>query len=149
MQWSTMAATAVGTVLGVASTLIADHIRWRRDTSERDREALRTAFTGYLTALAQVRGAFSRTEPSAERVGKGHITLGAHGVYEAQQQLELMAQTPVVDMAGRATLSMLDFHDVVVTGHGSDSVEYLHAWRAAREARQALIDEMKMALQRT
>ncbi|MYW42459.1 hypothetical protein [Streptomyces sp. SID161] len=149
MQWSTMVATAVGTVLGVVSTLVADHIRWNRDTSERDREALRTAFTGYLAALAQARDAFSRTEPSPERVGKGHVAIGEHGVYGAQQQLELMAQRPVADMAGRATLSVLDFHDVVLAGHDSDSAEYVHAWRAARENRQALIEEMKKALRRS
>ncbi|WP_237538329.1 hypothetical protein [Streptomyces sp. SID486] len=60
-----------------------------------------------------------------------------------------MAQRPVADMAGRATLSVLDFHDVVLAGHDSDSAEYLHAWRAARENRQALIEEMKKALRRS
>lgn len=45
MQWSTLVATAVGTVLGVLATLVADHVRWRRDRSERDRDTLRTAFT--------------------------------------------------------------------------------------------------------
>ena len=148
MQWSAIVATAVGTVLGVASTLAADHIRWRRDRSERDRDALRTAFMEYLVALTQARDAFSRAEPCPERVGKGHIAIGEHGVYAAQQQLELVAERPVVDMVGQVTLSVLDFHDVVVAGHDSNSVEYVHVWRAARESRQALIDEMRNALRR-
>lgn len=147
MQWSAIVATAVGTVLGVVSTLVADRIRWRRDTSERDRDAL-SAFTEYLSALAQARDAFSRAEPSPERIGKGHVAIGEHGVYAAQQQLELVAQRPVVELAGRATMSVLDFHDAVVAGHESDSVEYLHAWRLAREARMTLIEGMKTALRR-
>ncbi|MFI6089173.1 hypothetical protein [Streptomyces sp. NPDC051218] len=146
MQWSTIAATAVGTVLGVVSTLVADHSRWRRDRAERDRDALRTAFTEYLTALAQARDAFSRAEPSPGRVGKAHLAIGEHGVYAAQQRLELVAEQPIVDRAGQATLSMLDFHGVVVAGHASDSGEYAHAWRAARQTRSVLIEEMRAAL---
>lgn len=35
MQWSTLLATAVGTVLGVVATLVADQARWRaKDRSE-------------------------------------------------------------------------------------------------------------------
>ncbi|MFJ3040057.1 hypothetical protein [Streptomyces tendae] len=133
----------------MVSTLVADRIRWRRDTAERDRDALRTVFMEYLTALTQARDAFSRAEPRPERVGKGHVVLGEHGVYAAQQQMELVAQRPVVERAGRATLSVLDFHDVVVAGHEPDSVEYVRSWRAAREARSVLIEEMKAALRRT
>jgi hypothetical protein len=149
MQWSTLVATAVGTVLGVIATLVADHVRWRRDRTERDRDALRTAFTEYLAALSTARDAFARTEPSPDRVGKGHVAIGEHGVYAAQQQLELVAQRTLVDKAGRATLSVLDFHDAVVAGHAPDSSEYVHAWRAVRQARTALIEEMRIALQRT
>ncbi|MFI8793632.1 hypothetical protein [Streptomyces sp. NPDC055105] len=148
MQWSTLVATAVGTVLGVLATLVADHVRWRRDRSERNRDTLRTAFTEYLTTLSTAKDAFSRAEPSPERVGKGHVAIGEHGVYAAQQQLELVAQRTLVDKAGRATLSVLDFHDAVVAGHTTNSQEYVNAWRAARHTRAALIEEMRKALQR-
>ncbi|OKH99824.1 hypothetical protein A6A06_22420 [Streptomyces sp. CB02923] len=149
MQWSTLVATAVGTVLGALATLAADHIRWRRDRSERDHDTLRTAFTEYLTTLSAARDAFSRTEPDPERVGQGHVAIGEHGVYAAQQQLELVAQRTLVDKAGRTTLSVLDFHDAVVAGHGMNSQEYNNAWRAARQSRSALIEEMRNVLQRT
>jgi hypothetical protein len=149
MQWSTLVATAVGTVLGVLATLVADHVRWRRDRSERDRDTLRTAFTEYLTTLSAAKDAFSRAEASPERVGKGHVAIGEHGVYAAQQQLELVAQRTLVDKAGRATLSVLDFHDAVVAGHATNSREYVNAWRVARQTRTALIEEMRKALQRT
>lgn len=148
MQWSTLAATAVGTVLGVFATLVADHVRWRRDRSERDRETVRAAFTEYLTALSTARDAFSRAEPAPERVGKGHVEIGEHGVYAAQHRLELVAQPAVVDKAGRATLSVLDLHDAVVAGYTSNSPEYVSAWRSARQTRAALIEEMRRVLRR-
>ncbi|MGW4303103.1 hypothetical protein ACWEHT_25515 [Streptomyces sp. NPDC004646] len=146
MPWSTLVATAVGTVLGVLATLMADHVRWRRDRSERERDTLRAAFTEYLTALSAARDAFSRTEPSPEAVGKGHVALGEHGVYAAQHQLELVARRILVDKAGRATLAVLDFHDAVVAGHASGSPEYVSAWRTARRTRAALITEMRKVL---
>lgn len=148
MQWSTLLATAVGTVLGVVATLAADHARWRRERSERDRDVLRTAFTEYLAALSAARDAFSRAAPSPGHVGKGHVAMGEHGVYTAQQQLELAAERTLVDKARRATLALLDFYDVVVAGHDSDSREYVRAWRSAGHSRTALIDEMRKALQR-
>ncbi|MFB7779994.1 hypothetical protein [Streptomyces bauhiniae] len=110
---------------------------------------LRTAFTTYLTTLSAARDAFSRAEPSLERVGKGHVAIGEHGVYGAQQQLELVAPPALMDTAGRATLAVLDFHDAVVAGHTSDSHEYVDAWRVARRTRAALIQEMRKALRRT
>ena len=149
MQWSTIVATVVGTVLGVISTLAADHTRWRRDISERDRDALRTTFTEYLTTLIQARDAFSRAVPSQDHVGEAHVALMEHGVYSAQQHLALVAERLVVEKASQATNSVLDFHDVVVAGHGMHSEEYVQAWRAVRETRNAMIEEMRRALRRT
>ena len=149
MPWSTLVATAAGTVLGVLATLAADHVRRRRDRAERDRDTLRTAFAEYLTTLSTAKDAFSRAEPAPERVGKGHVAIGEHGVYAAQHQLELLARRTLVDKAGRATLSVLDFHDAVLAGHATDSREYVDAWRAARQTRAALIEEMRKALRRT
>jgi hypothetical protein len=148
MQWTAIVATVVGAVLGVGSTLIADRLRWRRELAERDRDALRASFMEYLAALAQARDAFSRAEPVQEHVGKGHIAIGEHGVYAVQQQLELIARQPVTDLAGRATLAILDFYDAVVAGHDVDSAEYVHAWQAVRETRRALVEAMQTALQR-
>ncbi|MFD8676879.1 hypothetical protein ACFV1A_27845 [Streptomyces seoulensis] len=148
MQWSTLGATAVGTALGVLATLLTDQTRWRRDRSDRERDVLRTAFAGYLAALSAARDAFSQAEPSPERVGKGHVAIGEHGVYAAQQQLELVAHQALTDAAARATLAVLDFHDAVVAGHTPNSREYVDAWRAARRTRMAVIAEMRTALRR-
>ncbi|MFI2236898.1 hypothetical protein [Streptomyces chrestomyceticus] len=148
MQWTTLTATAAGTVLGVMATLAADHVRRRYDRSERDRDTLRTALLEYLTALSRAKDAFSRSEPAPERVGKGHIAISEHGVYAAQHQLELVAPPSLLDKARRATLSVLDFHDVVASDRTPDSGEYVHAWRVAGQARAALIEEMRVTLRR-
>ncbi|MGW4459896.1 hypothetical protein ACWEJQ_27500 [Streptomyces albidoflavus] len=148
MTWSTLAATAVGTVLGVLATLFAEHVRRRGDRTDHDRETLRTAFSAYLTALSTARDAFIRAEPAPERVGKGHIAISEHGVYAERLQLDLVAPRTLTAKTGPAVDSVLDLHDAVVAGHAPDSPEYLRAWRAARRTRAALIEEMRKSLQR-
>ncbi|RKN51953.1 hypothetical protein D7231_35520 [Streptomyces klenkii] len=76
------------------------------------------------------------------------MAIGEHGVYAAQQQLELVANQRVVEAAGRATLAVLDLHDITATGHDVHSVEYIHVWQAIRTTRQVLIQEMRSALGR-
>ncbi|WP_234326876.1 hypothetical protein [Streptomyces sp. NRRL S-337] len=132
----------------MVSTLVADRVRWRRERSERDRDALRTSFMEYLGALAQARDAFTRAEPSQVRIGRGHIAVSEYGVYTAQHQLELVAPQLVLDRARQATLAVLDFHDAVVAGHDAGSDEYLIAWRAVGEARSRLVEAMQTALRR-
>ncbi|MGN9760774.1 hypothetical protein [Streptomyces sp. SD31] len=38
MDWTPLAGTALGTLVGVGSTLLADRARWRRDLSDRTRQ---------------------------------------------------------------------------------------------------------------
>ncbi|MFD3870365.1 hypothetical protein [Streptomyces sp. NPDC058623] len=149
MQWTAIVATAIGAIIGVSSTLVAERIRWRRDTAERDRDALRASFMEYLTALAHTRDAFSRAEPSIERIGHGHVAMAEHGLYASQQHLELVATQQLVESANRATLTILEFHDVVAAGHSPNTTEYIQAWRSIRNARQHLIHEMQAALRRS
>lgn len=61
MQWTAIVATAIGAVIGVVSTLTADHVRWRRDLSERDRDAMRTSYAQYVEALTQARDEITQT----------------------------------------------------------------------------------------
>lgn len=37
MDWTTLAGTALGTLVGVGSTLLANRARWRRDLADRNR----------------------------------------------------------------------------------------------------------------
>lgn len=53
MEWTALAATVVGAVIGVGSTLVTDRVSWRRDTRERDRETLRTVGAQFLEALTE------------------------------------------------------------------------------------------------
>jgi hypothetical protein len=49
VEWTTLAATGLGAVVGVGSTLLADRVRWRRETGERDRRERRDLYVSCLT----------------------------------------------------------------------------------------------------
>ncbi|MEU7304543.1 hypothetical protein AB0950_25760 [Streptomyces sp. NPDC007189] len=62
MEWTTLAATGLGAVVGVGSTLLADRVRWRRETGERDRRERRDL---YVTCLTRYRLAYEDMHTAA------------------------------------------------------------------------------------
>ncbi|MER5433187.1 hypothetical protein [Streptomyces sp. NPDC002588] len=55
MEWTTLAATGLGALVGVGSTLLADRVRWRRDLAERTRQERKEI---YVTCLTKYRQAY-------------------------------------------------------------------------------------------
>ncbi|GHE91008.1 hypothetical protein [Streptomyces fumanus] len=153
MQWTAIAATAVGAVIGIASTLTADHLRWRRDLSERDRDAMRSSYAQYVDALTQARDEITQTSrdpglTAEERADNVRTVIGRHGVYAKQHQLELMAPVKVVRLAISAANELAGYRDSVINGFTREDPECVEARRAYREARYRLIDAMRFSLER-
>ncbi|MFE6339002.1 hypothetical protein ACFVOK_38295 [Streptomyces sp. NPDC057798] len=153
MQWTAIVATAIGAVIGVVSTLTADHVRWRRDLSERDRDALRTSYAQYVEALTQARDEITQTSrapglTAEERADSVRTVIGRHGVYARQHQLELTAPVKVVRLAINAANELAGYRDSVINGFMREDPECVEARRAYREARYRLIDAMRFSLER-
>ncbi|MFD5845594.1 hypothetical protein [Streptomyces chartreusis] len=153
MQWTAIVATAIGAVIGVVSTLTADHVRWRRDLSERDRDAMRTSYARYVEALTQARDEITQTsrDPGLtveERAESVRTVIGRHGVYASQHQLELTAPVKVVRLAIKAAHELAGYRDSVINGFMREDPECAKARRAYREARYRLIDAMRVSLER-
>ncbi|PVC86835.1 hypothetical protein [Streptomyces sp. CS131] len=151
MEWTALAATVLGAVIGVGSTLVTDRVSWRRDTRERDRETLRTVAAQFLEALTEARDAISdasRSEhlPVAERAQLARASTSAQGVHAKQYQLELLAAPEVAESARDASYRLLLYRDAVVAGHLRDDSECTQARRAFREARQKLMTDMRSSL---
>jgi hypothetical protein len=62
MDWTTLAATALGAFVGVGSTLLADRVRWRRDQVDRTRQERRQI---YVTVLTKYRLAYEDMREAA------------------------------------------------------------------------------------
>ncbi|MEU6259109.1 hypothetical protein [Streptomyces sp. NPDC047043] len=62
MEWTTLAGTGIGAVIGVGSTLLADRVRWRRDAAERNHRERRDI---YVTCLTRYRQAYEAMHTAA------------------------------------------------------------------------------------
>ncbi|MEU6754920.1 hypothetical protein [Streptomyces sp. NPDC046685] len=153
MQWTAIVATALGAAIGVVSTLAADRARWRRELSERDRDALRTSYAQYVEALTQARDEITQTSrdptlTAEERAENVRTVIGRHGVYARQHQLELTAPVKVVRLAINAANELAAYRDSVINGSTREDPACTEARRAYREARYRLMDAMRSTLER-
>ena len=62
MEWTTLAATGLGALIGVGSNLIPHRARWRRDAAARDHQERRDI---YVTCLTKYRQAYELMHAAA------------------------------------------------------------------------------------
>lgn len=72
MDWSTLASTIVGAIIGIGATTLADRSRWKREQVAGQNQVRRQAYAAYLAALV---GAHEAMRTAA---------LGEHGSAESR-----------------------------------------------------------------
>ncbi|MFJ9816821.1 hypothetical protein ACIRU3_16370 [Streptomyces sp. NPDC101151] len=82
MEWTTLAGTGLGAVVGVGSTLLADRVRRRRETDERARRERRDA---HVTCLTKYRPAYEdmHTAATAHRDGPAQREMAVRDAFRA------------------------------------------------------------------
>ncbi|MFI7681283.1 hypothetical protein ACIBWG_01270 [Streptomyces griseoaurantiacus] len=148
MQWSTLLAVVVGAVVGGLSSAWADHARWRREVTERDRETLRATYVAFLEAAAQTTSAISDTahDPSnslTDRAAAARQAVNRLGLYERSFQVDLTAPQRVGRAAGDVVDAILTLRDVVVRGSTPGSGEYEEAWQSIHRSRNDVREVMR------
>ncbi|MFC8914425.1 hypothetical protein ACFT5C_01525 [Streptomyces sp. NPDC057116] len=150
MEWTALISTALGAVIGVGSTLLADRLRWKRDTGERERETLHATYAQFLEALTLARDLISHAsrDPTAAEENRRSVTTALldHGVHVKQYQLELLAPPQVVAKARDAADKLAAYRDVVAEGGRRDDPACTKARRAFRSSRQELMEAMRAAV---
>lgn len=147
-QWSTLLAVVIGAVIGGLSSAWVDHARWRRDITERDREALRALYVHFLDAAAQTASAISDAahDPSnalGDRAAAARKAVNQLGLYERSFHIELTAPSRVPPLAGDVVISVLSLRDAVVQGATPGTQEYEAAWRSIHASRRAVREAMR------
>ncbi|MBD0741928.1 hypothetical protein [Streptomyces sp. CBMA152] len=91
MEWATVVATAMGALIGMGSTLLAERTRWRRNLGEQERGELRTAYARYLEAATLARDAISLASRSVGLASEERAELARpalQDVYARHYELE-------------------------------------------------------------
>ncbi|WP_055565143.1 hypothetical protein [Streptomyces atriruber] len=133
MEWISPVSTLLGAGIGIGATLLADRIRWRRESGERETATRRQLYAEYTAALSRVRTALHESaqpgggrpvpgsEAHAREVRDGFL---APGAYEIRHQLAIIAPPDVVEAARCAFIALRTTRDRVIEGVTADSEAY-------------------------
>jgi len=145
MEWTTLAATFLGAVIAMGSTVLVELRKDRRETLGEWRRGKRELYSTYLATPAQVRSelqliALDRTLPASERVVVARQTFARS--YELRYQLEIFAPHTVVEPAVAYFRSVRDLRDATGAGmeDGDDECDrlFLHVMGTLAEVRTAM-----------
>ncbi|MFF2436667.1 hypothetical protein ACFVU4_21230 [Streptomyces sp. NPDC058107] len=126
MDWIPLLSTAVGAVIGVASTLIADWMRVNRSQKDGYQTLKRQLYGDYLAALSQTRhslrtAAQSSSEPVEVRARMALDAFKDAKAYEARYQVALVASDRVTEASTSAFNALRNLRDLVESGGGTHS----------------------------
>ncbi|MFF4258431.1 hypothetical protein ACFY1L_45310 [Streptomyces sp. NPDC001663] len=107
MDWGTLAGTALGAILGVSTTLLAERSRWQREHSARERAVKQQLYAEYLGALSLTTHRLRDLKRSSdltreERVGQAGEILGSTNAYHLRYQMLIIAPEHLGDLANQA-----------------------------------------------
>lgn len=144
MDWSTLAATSLGALIGVGSSIVTDRSRHRRQAADRDRETLKTMYAHCLVTFRQAHEAMrivatshgqSEGEQLSTKILEAYRSAGAD---EAREAIMLVAPEVVLAAVDSAYRNLRLIRETLAAGHGLESAQY-------NEARQLHGDATRFA----
>ncbi|MFJ5309267.1 hypothetical protein [Streptomyces sp. NPDC088350] len=116
MDWGTLAGTALGAVLGVGTTLVAERARWRREHTARERAVKQQLYAEYLGALSLTTHQLRDLKRDAglsreERIRRAGEVLGSTAAYNLRYQMLIIAPEPLGTTADQAFRCVRDLRD--------------------------------------
>ncbi|MGW1806670.1 hypothetical protein [Streptomyces sp. NPDC002078] len=154
MEWTALAGTGLGAVVGVGSTLLADRVRWRRETGERDRRERRELYVACLTkyrlayeAMHTAAGAH-RDGPADRRETAVREAFRASGCDEVRENLLICAPKEMTAVVEDVYASLRKLLEVFAAGDPAldtpefqeHRLEHAQAVWAARAALRAALE---------
>ncbi|WP_405797186.1 hypothetical protein [Streptomyces sp. NBC_01506] len=150
MDWVAPVSTALGAVIGVGSTLLADRLSWRRDRAGQSLDARRQLYGDYTAALSRMRTALNECAqtniPARERPQRVRELFLAPGAYEIRHQLAIVAPQDVVEAARTAFVVLRDTRDLFLRSPEIDSDGYTELENRFDTALAELRDVMRRDL---
>lgn len=111
-----MAGTALGAILGVGTTLIAERSRWQRESTAREQAVKQQLYAEYIGALSLTTHRLRDLKRSIgltreERIEQAGEFLGSANAYHLRYQMLLIAPARLGDAANQASACVRDLRD--------------------------------------
>lgn len=151
MNWGSTISTAMGAVIGVAATLLADRAHWKRDATDRAQTDLKALYISLLTAMSHARSeiwtASTAPQPAdSELIKAARDALKDHDVFSKLNEMLLCAPPGIADLAFEAGRRLIDYRDAVVNAEGGDGQAAETARAVYLAARRDLLEAMRRTL---
>jgi hypothetical protein len=147
VDWGTLIGTALGAVVGVGSTVLAERSRWKREFATRERSERRQLYGDYLAALSRTRNELRRLSrspsvPAEERARLAGESFRSGGAYELRYQMAITAPEPVAEPSERALRALRDLHDRLEYG----GIHTDESWIGCHYAFITALEELRAAM---
>ncbi|MGW2519950.1 hypothetical protein ACWC09_23615 [Streptomyces sp. NPDC001617] len=129
VEWTTLAGTGLGALIGVGSTLVADRVRWRRESAVRGHQERKDI---YVTCLTKYRQAYESMHADAV-AHRGQDGLEAavreafrgSGCDEVRESVLICAPQRMADVLEEVYGTLRELQEIFATGEPSlDSPEF-------------------------
>lgn len=149
----TLIGTALGAVIGVTTTLIAERARWNREHSSREKATKREVYGAYLGAMSLTLHhlrALRREEGLTREVRISRVgqTIAAEGAYNLRYQVVITAPDQLGELAEHAFACLRAVRDRFDTADVGTDPGWDPAFNAADEALKELRVAMRSDLER-
>ncbi|MBC9715347.1 hypothetical protein H9Y04_22620 [Streptomyces sp. TRM66268-LWL] len=149
MEWITLAATCLGALIGVGSTLLAERLRASREESQRRQGLRQQLYADFLAALSRVADDLYALASSPDR---NELPVRASEAWRRGDSYPLRYHMTISAPAGMVTASdacfrrLRDFRDVVANGAVSGTPEFRAAQAAYDQSLTRLRELMRTDL---
>lgn len=150
MDWTTLAAAALGAVIATGTSLLADRHKDRHDTQAEWRVVRRQLYGDFLEALAKARSdlialARANTDPDSEDIA-GATRAAFVPCYHPRQMLEALASDEVVEPALTYFRAVREVRDLVRRGGKDGHPEWDSALQMTTDTLDALLGAIRADL---
>lgn len=152
MDWGTLLGTIVGATLGIGSTTLADHTRYRREQANRVHDTLRDLYSTYLAALndssTALRVIILRESDATARYQAALDAFRDASVLTQRCRIALQAPPAVQEKSDRAYRLLRQWRDLLNTHPDLSltSPEYREGLERFHQAREDLHAAMRASL---
>lgn len=136
--WVSLIATALGALIAISGTTLADYLKHRRDERKslrQDKQQLSTDFIlAANRATGMLRRAATRDAGGAATEAAARSAVGDSGIYDARERVLLAAPPNLAAGAEKAFQAVRQLRDAVLAGNTADSAPCRAAYHRITDA---------------
>jgi hypothetical protein len=148
MDWTAPVSAAIGGLVAVTATYLADRKRWQREEQARAKDRQQIAYADFLAALfgarEQIFAASRWPRNVSARRNMAAAAVRENDVYARRYRMELIASSRVSEATSAALAALLDYRNEVAAGRRWNTPSCQARRSHFRDCQQLLVEAMRV-----